>query len=244
MIISIHAPPRGATASGDPQKIQQAKFQFTPLREGRRSLRSAVRPDRGTFQFTPLREGRRGCARCRASSRWHFNSRPSARGDLHHHVGVRPRGYFNSRPSARGDRAGLCEDFQPEQISIHAPPRGATRIAGAGKQVGIFQFTPLREGRLMLSGYFYSHYKFQFTPLREGRLQNIYTAQGDLISIHAPPRGATCSYFCIRGRKYFNSRPSARGDHRRRSRDGSPVLFQFTPLREGRLWQYAHTRRR
>ena len=55
------------------------------------------------------------------------------------------------------------------------------------------------------------------------------------ISIHAPPRGATS---CLVARRwptsYFNSRPSARGDVRGR---GSPSAqrFQFTPLREGRL---------
>ena len=34
----------------------------------------------GQFQFTPLREGRPGCQSAR-SWRFHFNSRPSARGD-------------------------------------------------------------------------------------------------------------------------------------------------------------------
>ena len=56
-----------------------------------------------------------------------------------------------------------------------------------------------------------------------------------LISIHAPPRGATPRVVRRRGRrKYFNSRPSARGD-RVRLFDSLPApVFQFTPLREGR----------
>ena len=38
----------------------------------------------------------------------------------------------------------LCLD-----ISIHAPPRGATaRVAGTNREHEQFQFTPLREGRL------------------------------------------------------------------------------------------------
>ena len=32
-------------------------------------------------------------------------------------------------------------------ISIHAPPRGATRDAGTKREHEQFQFTPLREGR-------------------------------------------------------------------------------------------------
>ena len=84
----------------------------------------------------------------------------------------------------------------------------------------------------------------------------IYKKQ-DIISIHAPPRGATeCRCCKSRGNSYFNSRPSARGDggfyHRHRRHDisihapprgatemdmtvfGFETPFQFTPLREGR----------
>ena len=55
--------------------------------------------------------------------------------------------------------------------------------------------------------------QFQFTPLREGR-----------------PTGRESPF----RRSHFNSRPSARGDQRRR-RQWKPLRqFQFTPLREGR----------
>ena len=54
---------------------------------------------------------------------------------------------------------------------------------------------------------------FQFTPLREGRRINDVTRFAKLvISIHAPPRGAT-GVINIKGK---------------------PKTFQFTPLREGR----------
>ena len=122
--ISIHAPPRGATpqartaasimayfnsrpsARGDVMKQvamwDDYKFQFTPLREGRPGITLACKPHALVFQFTPLREGRR----CR---------RTGDRGGRH----------FNSRPSARGD--GSWRRFNPpDDISIHAPPRGAT----------------------------------------------------------------------------------------------------------------------
>ena len=57
-VISIHAPPRGAT-SGQRKTAPSAPFQFTPLREGRPGDRPLVVYVTGLFQFTPLREGRR-----------------------------------------------------------------------------------------------------------------------------------------------------------------------------------------
>ena len=100
------------------------------------------------FQFTPLREGRRSAGGLPAAPAVYFNSRPSARGDhrLPRDEGGMP--HFNSRPSARGDvrrRASYCSG-------------------------GVFQFTPLREGRL-----------------RRGDV----AVPMNIISIHAPPRGAT-----------------------------------------------------
>ena len=153
----------------------------------------------------------------------------------------------------------------------------------------------------MLSGYFYSHYKFQFTPLREGRPHTIVeecvnrpfqftplregrqllnetrgevkyfnsrpSARGDnfykeafdnlIISIHAPPRGATSYFDSVphkatkfqftplregrlplltfrQGAAHFNSRPSARGDDTAHGWGRKRWKFQFTPLREGR----------
>ena len=55
-----------------------------------------------------------------------------------------------------------------------------------------FQFTPLREGRRSSGAASVTNGKFQFTPLREGRLSETGRYQaGEIISIHAPPRGAT-----------------------------------------------------
>ena len=145
----------------------------------------------------------------------------------------------------------------------------------------LFQFTPLREGRLNVVGdkllhicYFNSRpsargdsaamstmlkpKKFQFTPLREGRQDSVCRLRREyLISIHAPPRGATEDVEgVLQKAKHFNSRPSARGDmffsastirpfnfNSRPSARGDDYIpplvlrrdvFQFTPLREGR----------
>ena len=36
--------------------------------------------------------------------------------------------HFNSRPSARGDKAAVDAEKKALEISIHAPPRGATKL--------------------------------------------------------------------------------------------------------------------
>ena len=82
--------------------------------------------------------------------------------------------YFNSRPSARGD------EKRP-------------RLSACSMR---FQFTPLREGRLVLIRKSRWNGRFQFTPLREGR---------------------RCKFTLLPFSAYFNSRPSARGDRFLRS---------------------------
>ena len=144
--------------------------------------------------------------------------------------------YFNSRPSARGDQRNTFTADFCKNISIHAPPRGATRaVMHRAVRIGIsihapprgatwweeatvskmeFQFTPLREGRHVLFSRNHSSVQFQFTPLREGRP----------------------AYFCRQysTNAYFNSRPSARGDNTKICVKSCFFAFQFTPLREGR----------
>ena len=185
--ISIHAPPRGATAA-IAQRFATSYFNSRPSARGDWRFRHRL-PVRHKFQFTPLREGRQ---------------RPI--------IGTV---FF--------------------EISIHAPPRGAT-IASCNKvntrrfqftplregrlsscvsrgDANKFQFTPLREGRRKFSrAHHVSAPRFQFTPLREGRRHQHAGRHHQAISIHAPPRGATAS---------------ARFSQ-------SSFLFQFTPLREGR----------
>ena len=145
LYISIHAPPRGATAMRVGLAILCTIFQFTPLREGRLHRHLHLHRHQ-IFQFTPLREGRRL-------------------------VDVEPR------------VGGV--------ISIHAPPRGATIALRGVAHPDKFQFTPLREGRLEVVERRHIRRQFQFTPLREGRRVPIVYIMRVLISIHAPPRGAT-----------------------------------------------------
>ena len=232
-------------------------FQFTPLREGRppnqRRFRafcnfnsrpsargdSFAQPNKReikAFQFTPLREGRRQQI-CQLSYHLNFNSRPSARGD--HHEALFPA---------------------KQDISIHAPPRGATsRLFGCANDT-LFQFTPLREGRPRYSAggdsdllHFNSrpsargdaHVRRRFgrlpyisihAPPRGATRRQLRAAGFQVISIHAPPRGATTAASVNTAAPLFQFTPLREGRPSSRARMSCACcLFQFTPLREGRL---------
>ena len=272
-------------------------FQFTPLREGRRLpdsqggacyVISIHAPPRGAtpaaaqpngpviFQFTPLREGRH-TAQARDGTGSNFNSRPSARGDRSAHPEASPPHNFNSRPSARGDDAVApvqetldisihapprgatmlkAEFLRARIISIHAPPRGATRRSLQGgiktdfnsrpsargdghpghirRKLHGFQFTPLREGRPERAAATSQGRKFQFTPLREGR-RTCSTGAKNFTNFNSRPsaRGDT---FAV-GEKYLRKisiHAPPRGATERAAATSQGRKFQFTPLREGR----------
>ncbi len=162
-------------------------FQFTPLREGRRSTsapsrygtgyfnsRPYVRGDLGCagdvvnhqlFQFTPLREGRQPPAP-HLQAHYTFQFTPLREGRPAYFRQMATACYFNSRPYVRGDS-------------------GPSFASSASF---VFQFTPLREGRPNPNtGTIKDGGLFQFTPLREGRpATNKEPAFDYLISIHAP----------------------------------------------------------
>ena len=121
------------------------------------------------------------------------------------------------------------------EISIHAPPRGATIQNMVHRKWHKFQFTSLREGRRRLLMRFLNlidfnsrpsargdfvrrssegvQSRFQFTPLREGRRQR-------------PPHPTIAMPFQFPPLR--EGRPGIQQDAL------SGILFQFTPLREGR----------
>ena len=255
VVISIHAPPRGATIKLPFQKFQRGLFQFTPLREGRPA---------GIFD---------------ATRRPYFNSRPSARGDDGLHTLFERLPDFNSRPSARGDSekqikfaADLRFQFTPlregrprpsvphistMEISIHAPPRGATvrdgtvsgrrdyfnsrpsargdltRFAALSRRRD-FNSRPSARGDRWSCPSLRAQHNFNSRPSARGDVQVCSVSLSSLISIHAPPRGATNRGERAPSPCNFNSRPSARGDGCAQYWFPVPEVFQFTPLREGR----------
>ena len=174
---------------------------------------------------------------CRPSLINYFNSRPSARGDpAFLVVRLLLRHHFNSRPSARGDMEAAELAKMSQYISIHAPPRGATvnaRHVADGVVISIH--APPRGATIKLPFQKFQRGLFQFTPLREGRPALNYTAEPfQQISIHAPPRGATRPSFAFRpSAVYFNSRPSARGDRFRGGIPQRPSYFNSRPSARG-----------
>ena len=254
--ISIHAPPRGATppdshlrrvedfnsrpsARGDARRWrtfpQSARFQFTPLREGRQGTRYAVHGANERFQFTPLREGRHGKART-GRHRTHFNSRPSARGDASSRRLRWARACISIHAPPRGATIAAATGYIGQGISIHAPPRGATRLPrdSLRQRDGISIHAPPR-GATHPSVRRRGRTKFQFTPLREGRRGNGDGTHCPTLFQFTPLREGRRSRYCVPPpRIYFNSRPSARGDAVLFGTMIGLSVFQFTPLREGR----------
>ena len=166
-------------------------FQFTPLREGRPAMCLDRSFMLSLFQFTPLREGRRQSSGAMSMTQIDFNSRPSARGDTNW-GGKAMNKLFQFTPLREGRHAHLDNGLFGENISIHAPPRGATGFDVLCGNAQLFQFTPLREGRHVAAFSVVKLFYFNSRPSArgDGRKPVIYKKQ-DIISIHAPPRGAT-----------------------------------------------------
>ena len=165
------------------------------------------------FQFTPLREGRPS-AMGGFTTKSYFNSRPSARGDTlafqRYEGGQRfqftplregrlrkthfvPWWFlFQFTPLREGRRGWRQIWRRSTTISIHAPPRGATRVLGQLRRFDVISIHAPPRGATLPTGNYYGERS---------------------ISIHAPPRGATCLLATLKlCTSYFNSRPSARGD--------------------------------
>ena len=143
---------------------------------------------------------------------------------------------FQFTPLREGRRRQGNPRWATETISIHAPPRGATgQRWTVPAHVIPFQFTPLREGRPLSVQHQKRQVNFNSRPSARGDASSVADINRKLISIHAPPRGATpCSKWFERSADDFNSRPSARGDSDLVETQNVVDVFQFTPLREGR----------
>ena len=145
--ISIHAPPRGATSTRMPKSSASRNFNSRPSARGDQQLNGGG--NMAVFQFTPLREGRPSGQQSR--------QRPAD---------------FNSRPSARGDEL-VKQLIRDDSISIHAPPRGATQLFPLWCTHPDFNSRPSARGDDPYAGIKFRFNLFQFTPLREGRLRCI-----------------------------------------------------------------------
>ena len=172
MLISIHAPARGATWNTS-DKLQKIRH-FNPRsceRSDRRNRRRCGR--HGKFQSTLLREERRRCPRS-LPARSHISIHAPARGattgaglcGADH--GFQSTLLREERPMIAGNAAlGLkfqstllreerlpskSQSSQLTKISIHAPARGATLYKSLCLHILLFQSTLLREERLWIRG--------------------------------------------------------------------------------------------
>ena len=144
--ISIHAPPRGATGDSSINLFDFGISIHAPPR-GATGLPHYV----GRAGHISIHAPPRGATRRMKSQKWtsrNFNSRPSARGDPRYSAGGNGNLLFQFTPLREGRQRQRWLDYQADDISIHAPPRGATISASESSVHGyLFQFTPLREGR-------------------------------------------------------------------------------------------------
>ena len=142
--------------------------------------------------------------------------------------------HFNSRPSARGDMPTGSRN-RKQLISIHAPPRGATLQTSAVAYRAGFQFTPLREGRPLFSISCGLSGKFQFTPLREGRPPTKCASCKPTSFQFTPLReGRRWRLLVHTSTARFQFTPLREGRQAAERDAGRSKIFQFTPLREGR----------
>ena len=146
----------------------------------------------------------------------YFNSRPSARGDPPHMPMAGKETYFNSRRSARGDRAYRRGWSISRYFNSRPSARGdgRFRLSFVG-ELKNFNSRPSARGDYHKSQSHLSVIISIHAPPRGATAVSVRRPCSIRISIHAPPRGATLrSFETDFSPSHFNSRPSARGDLR------------------------------
>ena len=188
LVVSIHAPARGATQQQTTREDKTTVSIHAPARGA--TPRSKNVSFFMLFQSTPPRGGRPYCTFFFISRNYCFNPRPRAGGDCKHHN----------------------IDFA-KCVSIHAPARGATNMEVKQIYTLMFQSTPPRGGRHFKASAFNEIGLFQSTPPRGGRrwpwrcpqrvqcfnprpraggdVSKCFVKVNHVVSIHAPARGAT-----------------------------------------------------
>ena len=126
LLVSIHAPARGATFAIAPENSIKTEFQSTPPHGGRpRNAPHHLLAPTG-FNPRPRTGGDWAVEQQDISISPCFNPRPRTGGDM----GTRRLSWrsvrFNPRPRTGGDVMSLYGGWIDKRVSIHAPARGAT----------------------------------------------------------------------------------------------------------------------
>ena len=139
---------------------------------------------------------------------------------------------FNPRPRAGGDMHSVVRRHQNENVSIHAPARGATWTTSTSREsYAMFQSTPPRGGRPLFA-YILRPITTRFNPRpRAGGDPFAGEFQVDHVVFQStPPRGGRRRWARPPrpGRPGFNPRPRAGGDLHRGG-DQRPGSGGFNP---------------
>ena len=150
-----------------PLPTARQAFQFTPLREGR-LYRNLLMEYIDRFQFTPLREGRLKPSLLECAFRL-FQFTPLREGRHDGTIAAATANVFQFTPLREGRHLQHRTPGHHCEISIHAPPRGATIYTTCIINSSYFNSRPSARGDSNHSVSSSSSAGFQFTPLREGR---------------------------------------------------------------------------
>jgi len=125
ILVSIHAPAKGATTKPEASFPRYSLFQSTPPRRGRRAGRWRVLPESQVSIHAPAKGATR---RHRIDQREQprFNPRPREGGDERALATGQSYNMFQSTPPRRGRRPALQPVRSTGDVSIHAPAKGAT----------------------------------------------------------------------------------------------------------------------
>ena len=150
-----------------------------------------------------------------ALSHWDFNSRTYTRCDPSSKTGTMPTSHFNSRTYTRCDEMPANWNLNSSTFQFTHLHEVRHRRNCLNFDPAQFQFTHLHEVRLHIVLASEDKTPFQFTHLHEVRQMEsrIRIIRQEIISIHAPTRGATVDI--VLGRRHrddFNSRTYTRCD--------------------------------
>ena len=181
LMISIHAPAKGATISC-PSKVLFCNISIHAPAKGA-TIVPVIQSNPNTFQSTLPRRERRICylLHCRRSD---FNPRSREGSDLSQSKQSIQRYLFQSTLPRRERRSWMRSQIRVCIISIHAPAKGATQI--------IWNYWKIYSISI-------------HAPAKGATFLFRYRALGDAISIHAPAKGATSWVFKGGQEKIFQS---------------------------------------
>ncbi len=202
-IVSIHAPTRGATPSGDPPRWMDPVSIHAPTRGATQEI--PTRRDFSMFQSTRPRGARRS-PECTQFQQHRFNPRAHAGRDIAAlRQALEHLQFQSTRP--RGARHSNVAFLAPATcVSIHAPTRGATTQqppATVPTQVSIH--APTRGATEPLLPFLSRKRVSIHAPTRGATMLQEILSDRLRVSIHAPTRGATIRLIKYLGGFMFQS---------------------------------------